>query len=370
MGYVLIFVMPGGSLLLDMIAWFLIGVGIGGMNALMFSMQTDTVDYGEWVSDIRSEGGSYSMLSFIRKCGQGIGGDIGGAIVAAFGYVAKAESQSLEALHGIRLAAGAAPAALTAVALVIFFFYRLDAEVVTDLHERHTQTAVAEKAGVPTEKVVTGNVGDGRTIRMRKEGDELPPIVTVFGQRGSGASEIAPALAEKLGVPYIQQAFSSQTLAQVDRDTLINDSAFSRWMRSVSLEEEASEIAANRKIANDNTEYVLDAVTGGGVLLGRNGALVLSRVVGALHVRLVAPLGKRVERVMYKANLGPVEAEEQCRAEDRLRSEMARALYQWDPNTDESYDLVINTASMTYEQIAETIAGVYYDKYPEVKRQQ
>lgn len=259
------------------------------------------------------------------------------------------------------------------MALVIFFFYRLDADrhaqVVTDLHERHTQTAVVEKAGVPTEKVVTGNVGDGRTTRMRREGDELPPIVTVFGQRGSGASEIAPALAEKLGVPYIQQAFSSQTLAQVDRDTLINDSTFSRWMRSVSLEE-ASEIAANRKIANDNTEYVLDAVAGGSVLLGRNGALVLSRVVGALHVRLVAPLGKRVERVMYKANLGPVEAEEQCRAEDRLRSEMARALYQWDPNTDESYDLVINTASMTYEQIAETIAGVYYDKYPEAKRQQ
>ena len=44
-GYLLIFFMPGGSLLLGIIAWFLLGVGTGGTNSLMFSMQADTVDY-------------------------------------------------------------------------------------------------------------------------------------------------------------------------------------------------------------------------------------------------------------------------------------------------------------------------------------
>ena len=47
---------------------------------------------------------------------------------------------------------------------------------------------------------------------------------------------------------------------------------------------------------------------------------------------------------------------------------MARALYQWDPNTDESYDLVLNTSSVTYDQIVDIIADVYYDKYPQAKR--
>ena len=371
-GYLLIFFMPGGSLLLGIIAWFLLGVGTGGTNSLMFSMQADTVDYGEWVSNTRAEGGSYSILSFIRKCGQGLGGWVGGAVVAVFGYVAKADTQSAEALQGIRIATGAVPAILAALALVVMFFYRLDADrhaqVVVELNKRRTQEAVAEHAGVPADRIVTGNVGDGRTMRIRKEGEAVPPIVTVFGQRGSGASEIAPALAEKLGVPYVEQRFSSKTLSQVDRNTLISDSAFSRWMRSVSVDNDAAGIAADREIAANNTAYVLEAVDNGGVLLGRNGAIVLRHVVGALHVRLVAPLGKRVERVMFKTGLGAAEAEEQCHAEDRLRAEMARALYQWDPNTDESYDLVLNTSSVTYDQIVDIIADVYYDKYPQAKR--
>lgn len=371
-GYLLIFFMPGGSLLLGIIAWFLLGVGTGGTNSLMFSMQADTVDYGEWVSNTRAEGGSYSILSFIRKCGQGLGGWVGGAVVAAFGYVAKADTQSAEALQGIRIATGAVPAILAALALVVMFFYRLDADrhaqVVVELNKRRTQEAVAEHAGVPADRIVTGNVGDGRTMRIRKEGEAVPPIVTVFGQRGSGASEIAPALAEKLGVPYVEQRFSSKTLSQVDRNTLISDSAFSRWMRSVSVDNDAAGIAADREIAANNTAYVLEAVDNGGVLLGRNGAIVLRHVVGALHVRLVAPLGKRVERVMFKTGLGAAEAEEQCHAEDRLRAEMARSLYQWDPNTDESYDLVLNTSSVTYDQIVDIIADVYYDKYPQAKR--
>ena len=371
-GYLLIFFMPGGSLLLGIIAWFLLGVGTGGTNSLMFSMQADTVDYGEWVSNTRAEGGSYSILSFIRKCGQGLGGWVGGAVVAAFGYVAKADTQSAEALQGIRIATGAVPAILAALALVVMFFYRLDADrhaqVVVELNKRRTQEAVAEHAGVPADRIVTGNVGDGRTMRIRKEGEAVPPIVTVFGQRGSGASEIAPALAEKLGVPYVEQRFSSKTLSQVDRNTLISDSAFSRWMRSVSVDNDAAGIAADREIAANNTAYVLEAVDNGGVLLGRNGAIVLRHVVGALHVRLVAPLGKRVQRVMFKTGLGAAEAEEQCHAEDRLRAEMARALYQWDPNTDESYDLVLNTSSVTYDQIVDIIADVYYDKYPQAKR--
>ena len=33
----------------------------------------DTVDYGEWKSGVRVEGGSYSLVSFTRKAGQGIG---------------------------------------------------------------------------------------------------------------------------------------------------------------------------------------------------------------------------------------------------------------------------------------------------------
>ena len=48
----------GGSLVLALAAFFVYGVGFGGTNAMMFSMQADTVDYGEWKAGTRAEGGT------------------------------------------------------------------------------------------------------------------------------------------------------------------------------------------------------------------------------------------------------------------------------------------------------------------------
>lgn len=374
-GYLIVFFNATGSLWMAILGWFVFGAGTGGSNALMFSMQADTVDYGEWRSNIRAEGGSYSILSFIRKCGQGIGGWLGGFIIAAFGYVQGAASQDAEAIFGIRSATGLAPAILAVIAALIMVVYKLDAEkhaeIVTELNSRRTQEAIAERAGVPDERVRAENVGDGRDTLLRAVDKPNQPIVTVFGQRGSGASDIGPMVAERLKVKYFDQAFSSATLAQADRDEIITDSGFSRWMRRVALGgssdadlSAASTLSANGKLAQQNTAQVLDDVSDGGVMLGRNGALILARAVGAMHVRLIAPQDKRIERVMHQMNISAEEAWEQCETEDRLRAEMSLALYNWNPNNSTDYDLVINTGSMTYEAVADVIAETYLRKYP------
>ena len=376
--YALIFFIPGNNLAFAFIAWFILGLGVGGSNAMMFSMQADTVDYGEWKTGIRSEGGSYSILSFVRKVGQGIGGWLGGIVIGVFGYTAGVtitDGSSVEL--GLRLAAGGIPAILAILAGVVVFFYRLDsdthADVVDELTQRRTQSTIAEAKGVDAERTRVGEagVGDGRTTLMRKPGLPNPPIVTMFGQRGSGATDIGPMVAEMLGVKYIDQAFSSQELAQADRTTLLTDSTFNRWLRQMSNTSADSDMAVamdtatNHKIAQDNTREVLADVENGGVMLGRNGALVLGPVVGTLHVRLVAPMDKRIERVMHKTGMSAADAAEQCEIEDRLRAEMSHKLYKWDPNMDEEYDLTINTASTTYKQVAELIVEMYRSKYPE-----
>ncbi|WIM67234.1 glycoside-pentoside-hexuronide (GPH):cation symporter [Corynebacterium breve] len=377
--FTLIFFLPSASLVPALIAWFLYGAGSGGTNAMMFSMQADTVDYGEWKTGIRSEGGSYSILSFVRKVGQGVGGWAGGAIIGAFGYASGAAAQSEEALRGIRVAAGVAPAVFALLAVLVMVLYPLTLQqhekIITDLNERRTQSAIGKAKGVDVERTVNpANVGDGRSTLLRKADANHPPIVTLFGLRGSGATDIAPILAKELGVEYIGQRFSSTELSQVDKKDLISDSTFDRWMRAVSsggLQDgdlaTASEQSANHNIAAENTNYVLNAVENGGVLLGRNGALVLGDVVGAYHVRLVAPIDKRVERVMQQTGLSEAEAREQCITEDRIRAEMSDRLYNWNPNHDSDYDLVINTASVTYEQVAEFIAYCFRSKYPESK---
>ncbi|STC68705.1 cytidylate kinase family protein [Corynebacterium pilosum] len=379
LGFVLLYFVPPGSLTVAIVAWFLYGVGSGGTNAMMFSMQADTVDYGEWKTGIRSEGGSYSILSFVRKVGQGVGGWLGGALIGYFGYVSGAGTQSAEALDGIRITIGFVTAGFALAAVLVMFFYPLTSAnheaLVADLNERRTQSAIGKAKGVDAEQTINKDyAGDGRSTLMRHQDANHPPIVTLFGLRGSGATDIGPILAKELGVEYIDQAFSSTELAQVDEKDLISDSAFDRWMRAVStagLDDgslvTATEQSANRNMANTNTENVLRSVENGGVLLGRNGALVLGDVVGAFHVRLVAPLEKRIERVQAQTGLSYDAAREQCLTEDRIRAEMADRLYSWDPNHDSDYDMVINTASVTYEQVAEFIAYSFRSKYPESK---
>lgn len=100
-------------------------------------------------------------------------------------------------------------------------------------------------------------------------------------------------------------------------------------------------------------------------MVGRNGALLLVCVVGTVHVKFIAPLNKHIEPVMYKTGLPTSEAAEQCNSEDRFRQEMAWVLYQRSPNRNEGYDLVINTGSMTYEQIVELVVETYAKKYPD-----
>lgn len=375
LAFLLIYFVPAGSLPVALAAWFLYGAGVGGSNALMFSMQADTVDYGEWKTGNRSEGGSYSILSFIRKTGQGVGGWAGAAIIGAFGYDAATAAQTDQAIQGIRIATGALPAALTFIAIIIMLRYPLGLEehsrIVQELNERRTQKAVTDMTGVAGEDVLVDAVGDGRTTRLRKKGEPAPPIVTVFGLSGAGASAIGPMLARKLGVPYVGQKFSSEELALVDRETLVSDSAFDRWLRAVEYSgtqdatmSMAYDEAQNFYVASENTRTVLAEVERGGVVLGRNGAFVLQHAVGAIHVRLIAPKSKRIERVVHRTGLSITDATEQLEAEDRMRAEMSRHLYQWNPNNDNFYDLVINTGSITYEQVVDTIVDMYRSKYP------
>ena len=62
---------PASVPALAIVCYGVLGVGFGAVNALIFALQADTVEYGEWKSGVRAEGASYSVLSFTRKAGAG-----------------------------------------------------------------------------------------------------------------------------------------------------------------------------------------------------------------------------------------------------------------------------------------------------------
>ncbi|HEX5955778.1 MAG TPA: MFS transporter, partial [Solirubrobacterales bacterium] len=116
---------PGSVPALAIGFWGLVGIGLGAINTLIFALQADTVDYGEWKTGTRAEGGSYSLLSFSRKAGQAVGGSLAAFTIGLGGYVSGAASQSDDAVTSIKIAAGAIPAAVILAATAVMLLYPL-----------------------------------------------------------------------------------------------------------------------------------------------------------------------------------------------------------------------------------------------------
>lgn len=106
---------------------------------LTYAMLADTADYSEWKNGRRSTGIIFSAATFSFKAGAGLGGWIAGLVLAAFGYVAKA-NQTPDAVHGILLLMSIIPAALCFIAAFVTKFYPITEEMTVkiqhDLEQR------------------------------------------------------------------------------------------------------------------------------------------------------------------------------------------------------------------------------------------
>lgn len=80
-----------------------IGAGLAIVNTVMWALEADTVECGEWKTEARTEGAAYSVSSCVRKVGQVLGGAVAASTIGLAGYVGGAEVQSASALWGIRV---------------------------------------------------------------------------------------------------------------------------------------------------------------------------------------------------------------------------------------------------------------------------
>jgi glucuronide carrier protein len=100
------------------------------INTVMFALEADTVEYGEWKSGTRSEGTTYAIFSFTRKLTQSLGGAIGAWALAIGGYLeaTKAVPNPVEpgsAIIAIKAWMGLVPAVCALIAMLVFSRYPL-----------------------------------------------------------------------------------------------------------------------------------------------------------------------------------------------------------------------------------------------------
>lgn len=364
LGLVIVGLTPTGNLPMALLAFFLYGVGFGGTNALMFSMQADTVDYGEWKTGTRAEGGAYSVLSFVRKVGQGIGGFFGGGIIAAFGYVSGAPDQTEQAVQGIKVAAGWAPAVLCLIAVLLMLVYPLTASqhrgIVQDLNQRRARNALGETT--PDAGVIVAPRGDELIARR--------PVVTINELYGAGGSYVGARVAEKLGVPYAGLAFSSEDLERASSSNpkvLAEDTTgrTRRWLHSfswqgmdVNVATASGDAQVGTNLVHKNIAEVMGLVKGfGGVVLGRDATAILGRMRGAVHISMIGEVEDRVARAAADHGISPEIAAQRQVREDRMRPRMSRTLMAWEPTDIGRYHLIVDSSQMSLDEAVEEIVA-------------
>lgn len=226
--------------------------------------------------------------------------------------------------------------------------------------------ATFEAMGVVTRE------GDGEAARFRLHpaacgGAGLPkqtlgvPLVTIFEQYGAGAEAIGQRVAAQLGVPYIGQAVSSETFeAAAERDAA-EANFFERFLRSLTPMPTDADLTwdlasrTDHEIVTENTESLLELAGRGAVILGRNATKIFAREPKALHVKLTGPADARVAYAAAQAGIPLDQARKRQEREDRVRADLARRLYRWDPTQTQPFDLIVNTASFTADHAADII---------------
>ena len=149
-GGVIIFFTPASQVWIGFTGLVVSLVGVLAVNIVVWALEADTVEYGEWKTGVRTEGITYALFSFTRKSGQAVGGALAAYALALGGYKSGGVAQTPEAVFGIQFAAGALPAVMTILAVLVMTKYTLTdakhAEILKEIQARRTKTAHAGPA--------------------------------------------------------------------------------------------------------------------------------------------------------------------------------------------------------------------------------
>ena len=104
------------------------GFGIAAITANKFGMITDSIEYGEYVTGLRTEGMINSAASVGIKLGSAGCSALIGYTLASYGYRGGIPEQTAEALDGIRVLFFQAPLVIIIGMAILLYLYKLDQE--------------------------------------------------------------------------------------------------------------------------------------------------------------------------------------------------------------------------------------------------
>jgi cytidylate kinase len=198
-------------------------------------------------------------------------------------------------------------------------------------------------------------------------------LVAISAAYGAGGSRVGPAVAQQLGVPFVDRAIllavAERLDVPVDAATAHDEQADGgSWLERVLRGFIGVDAGAPTPLPPDTfssedfqraTEEVLtrQAATGEGVILGRGAVVVLSGDPRVLRVRLTGPVERRIQQAMKLQGLERETAERALRRFDRTHAEYLRQFYGAEIDDPALYHLTIDSTSISIDGSVELIAA-------------
>lgn len=197
------------------------------------------------------------------------------------------------------------------------------------------------------------------------------PFVTISRESGAGGHTLAEALLRVMERESDSDLFKGwQICDQQICETLSQDPRLAVSMQSLLTEEYRSQVEQfvlsllgtqtdQNLVYKEVFEMIRSFATVGKVIIvGRGGSQVTRGVGIGVHLRLVAPESVRLQRMKMRLGKGEEEVKRIVRKQDQDRMRLVKTFFHLDINDPLLYDATWNTATVSFESIAESIVVV------------
>lgn len=208
-------------------------------------------------------------------------------------------------------------------------------------------------------------------------------VITISREYGAGGNPIAGLLCDRLGYRFFDKNLMAQigapetlntVLAEAETVGDVHDEHSGIWRFFRNLQ--AGSPLGKREGMSREGELSFEAIeelirqaydADNVVVVGRGGQMVLRGKPGVLNVRVVAPLEKRVTTVAQFDGLPLDAARDRVHGRDRAAAAYVRQYYNVDIADPRLYDVVINTAHLSWEAGADMMIAALKHLAPRAK---
>ena len=196
-------------------------------------------------------------------------------------------------------------------------------------------------------------------------------VVTISSSYGAGGSVVAPDVAARLGLPFVDRAVPPSAIQAIECEEGLapderGDSLLQRLVTSaarmpaligVTMPEPSFDISDEERFKAENEAGMRNLLeTTGGVIRGRGGAAFLGRDPRCFHVRLDGPVESRIRQAMRIEGIDEETATRRQAQTDQARSLYIHRFYERDVHDPTMYHLILDSTVVPLPVGADLIA--------------